>query len=120
MFKRSNERTCMRRPKGIKTRKSVSKRFKITATGKVLFGAPAGATCFKAKVPNAAGHCERQRSLEPPTFIVSNRICHSATECASDFTSLLSAGQRAIRAPDTGNQQRLHFIGDSANGRMLP
>ena len=26
----------MRRPKGIKTRKSVSKRFKITATGKVL------------------------------------------------------------------------------------
>jgi large subunit ribosomal protein L35 len=27
----------MRRPKGIKTRKSVAKRFKITATGKVLF-----------------------------------------------------------------------------------
>ena len=27
----------MRRPKGIKTRKSVSKRFKITGTGKVLF-----------------------------------------------------------------------------------
>jgi large subunit ribosomal protein L35 len=26
----------MRRPKGIKTRKSVAKRFKITATGKVL------------------------------------------------------------------------------------
>jgi len=26
----------MRRPKGIKTRKSVTKRFKITATGKVL------------------------------------------------------------------------------------
>lgn len=26
----------MRRPKGIKTRKSVSKRFKITGTGKVL------------------------------------------------------------------------------------
>jgi len=26
----------MRRPKGIKTRKSFSKRFKITATGKVL------------------------------------------------------------------------------------
>jgi large subunit ribosomal protein L35 len=26
----------MRRPKGIKTKKSVSKRFKITATGKVL------------------------------------------------------------------------------------
>jgi large subunit ribosomal protein L35 len=27
----------MRRPKGIKTRKSVAKRFKITSTGKVLF-----------------------------------------------------------------------------------
>jgi large subunit ribosomal protein L35 len=27
----------MRRPKGIKTRKSVAKRFKITATGKVIF-----------------------------------------------------------------------------------
>lgn len=26
----------MRRPKGIKTRKAVSKRFKVTATGKVL------------------------------------------------------------------------------------
>ena len=26
----------MRRPKGVKTRKSVAKRFKITATGKVL------------------------------------------------------------------------------------
>ncbi len=26
----------MRRPKGIKTRKSVAKRFKITATGKVM------------------------------------------------------------------------------------
>lgn len=27
----------MRRPKGIKTKKSVTKRFKITGTGKVLF-----------------------------------------------------------------------------------
>jgi large subunit ribosomal protein L35 len=27
----------MRRPKGVKTRKSVSKRFKITGTGKILF-----------------------------------------------------------------------------------
>lgn len=30
------ERTIMRRPKGIKTKKSVAKRFKITARGKVL------------------------------------------------------------------------------------
>jgi large subunit ribosomal protein L35 len=28
---------CMRRPKGVKTRKSVAKRFKITGTGKVMF-----------------------------------------------------------------------------------
>jgi large subunit ribosomal protein L35 len=27
----------MRRPKGVKTRKAVSKRFKITGTGKILF-----------------------------------------------------------------------------------
>ena len=27
----------MRRPKGIKTKKSVAKRFKVTGTGKVLF-----------------------------------------------------------------------------------
>jgi large subunit ribosomal protein L35 len=27
----------MRRPKGVKTRKAVAKRFKITGTGKVLF-----------------------------------------------------------------------------------
>jgi large subunit ribosomal protein L35 len=27
----------MRRPKGIKTKKSVAKRFKITGTGKILF-----------------------------------------------------------------------------------
>ena len=31
------ERKFMRRPKGIKTKKSVSKRFKITARGKVLY-----------------------------------------------------------------------------------
>ena len=30
-------REFMRRPKGIKTKKSVAKRFKITARGKVLF-----------------------------------------------------------------------------------
>ena len=32
-----NEKTNMRRPKGTKARKSVSKRFKITGTGKVLY-----------------------------------------------------------------------------------
>jgi len=33
---RSFEKTDMRRPKGIKTKKSVAKRFKITGTGKVM------------------------------------------------------------------------------------
>jgi large subunit ribosomal protein L35 len=33
---RGNGKNFMRRPKGIKTRKSFAKRFKITATGKVL------------------------------------------------------------------------------------
>jgi ribosomal protein L35 len=35
----------MRRPKGIKTKKSVAKRFKITGTGKVMRSTPAAATC---------------------------------------------------------------------------
>lgn len=33
---RESDITSMRRPKGIKTKKSVAKRFKITANGKVL------------------------------------------------------------------------------------
>ncbi len=33
----SNRKSLMRRPKGIKTKKSVAKRFKLTARGKVLF-----------------------------------------------------------------------------------
>ena len=44
----------MRRPKGIKTKKSVAKRFKITATGKVLRSTRAGAIWPRARTPNAA------------------------------------------------------------------
>src|SRR6185295_12028035 len=36
LFLRNRTQTIMRRPKGIKTRKSVAKRFKITARGKVM------------------------------------------------------------------------------------
>lgn len=47
----------MRRPKGIKTRKSVAKRFKITATGKVMRGRAGKRHLLASKGP------KRRRSL---------------------------------------------------------
>jgi len=47
----------MRRPKGNKTRKSVSKRFKITGTGKVLFRGAGRRHLLQGKSP------KRRRSL---------------------------------------------------------
>jgi len=47
----------MRRPKGIKTKKSVSKRFKITATGKVLRSRAGRRHLCQSKSP------KRRRSL---------------------------------------------------------
>ena len=47
----------MRRPKGIKTRKSVAKRFKITATGKVLRPSAGKRHLLQTKKP------KRRRSL---------------------------------------------------------
>ena len=47
----------MRRPKGIKTKKSVAKRFKITATGKVLRMRAAKRHLLQGKSP------KRRRSL---------------------------------------------------------
>ena len=53
----------MRRPKGIKTKKSVAKRFKITATGKVI-GSHAGKRHLLAgKGPR------RRRRLGRPTAV---------------------------------------------------
>jgi large subunit ribosomal protein L35 len=52
-----SERTSMRRPKGIKTKKSVAKRFKITATGKVLFRHAGRRHLLQSKNP------KRRRSL---------------------------------------------------------
>ena len=49
--------TCMRRPKGIKTKKSVAKRFKITATGKVLRSRAGRRHLLQGKSP------KRRRSL---------------------------------------------------------
>ena len=47
----------MRRPKGIKTRKAVAKRFKITATGKVLRSRAGKRHLLSSKSP------KRRRSL---------------------------------------------------------
>ena len=47
----------MRRPKGVKTRKSVAKRFKITASGKVVFHGAGRRHLLQGKSP------KRRRSL---------------------------------------------------------
>ena len=47
----------MRRPKGVKTRKSVAKRFKITANGNVLFHGAGRRHLLQGKRP------KRRRSL---------------------------------------------------------
>jgi large subunit ribosomal protein L35 len=53
----------MRRPKGIKTRKSVAKRFKITATGKVLFHGAGRRHLLQGKSP------KRRRSLRKASVL---------------------------------------------------
>ena len=53
----------MRRPKGVKTRKSVAKRFKITATGKVLFHGAGRRHLLQGKSP------KRRRSLRKSSVL---------------------------------------------------
>jgi len=53
----------MRRPKGIKTRKSVAKRFKITAGGKVLFHGAGRRHLLQGKSP------KRRRSLRKASLL---------------------------------------------------
>lgn len=53
----------MRRPKGIKTRKSVVKRFKITANGKVLFHGAGRRHLLQGKGP------KRRRSLRKAALL---------------------------------------------------
>ena len=53
----------MRRPKGIKTKKSVSKRFKITATGKVLRSSAGRRHLMQGKNP------KRRRGLRGLTAV---------------------------------------------------
>jgi len=58
----------MRRPKGIKTRKSVSKRFKLTATGKILFRGAGRRHLCQGKSPKRRRSL-RKASLAGPTDI---------------------------------------------------
>jgi large subunit ribosomal protein L35 len=53
----------MRRPKGIKTKKSVAKRFKITAGGKVLRASAGRRHLAETKVP------KRRRNLRGTTTV---------------------------------------------------
>jgi len=58
----------MRRPKGIKTRKSVTKRFKISGTGKVLFRGAGRRHLLQGKSP------KRRRSLRKAAVLGSTDV----------------------------------------------
>lgn len=60
LFKR---KLNMRRPKGIKTKKSVAKRFKITGTGKVLRSRAGKRHLLQSK------NSKRRRSLSGTTLV---------------------------------------------------
>lgn len=60
----------MRRPKGIKTKKSVAKRFKITATGKVLRSKAGKRHLLQTK------SAKRRRSLRGGGHLVHERDAH--------------------------------------------
>lgn len=53
----------MRRPKGVKTRKAVAKRFKITANGKVLFHGAGRRHLLQGKGP------KRRRSMRKAALV---------------------------------------------------
>ena len=55
----------MRRPKGIKTKKSVAKRFKITGTGKVLFRGAGRRHLLQAKSSKRRRSLQKARPLGP-------------------------------------------------------
>jgi len=58
-----NERTYVRRPKGITTKKSVSKRFKITGTGEILFRGAGRRHLLQGK------NSKRRRSLRKTSLL---------------------------------------------------
>jgi len=70
----------MRRPKGIKTKKSVTKRFKVTGTGKVLFRGAGKRHLLQGKVPSGDNRYGKPPSSDRLMSIASNRIFHLATK----------------------------------------
>ncbi len=58
----------MRRPKGVKTRKSVAKRFKITASGKVIFHGAGRRHLLQGKSP------KRRRSLRKVSVLAKTDV----------------------------------------------
>jgi len=57
--------SSMRRPKGCRTRKSVAKRFKITATGKVLFRGAGKRHLLQGKSPKRRRSARKAAILGP-------------------------------------------------------
>jgi large subunit ribosomal protein L35 len=55
----------MRRPKGIKTKKSVAKRFKITGTGKVRFHHAGIRHLAQTKNPKRRRHLRGSATVDP-------------------------------------------------------
>ena len=55
----------MRRPKGIKTKKSVAKRFKITGDGKVLFRGAGRRHLLQGKSPKRRRSLRKSKVLGP-------------------------------------------------------
>jgi large subunit ribosomal protein L35 len=55
----------MRRPKGIKTKKSVAKRFKITATGKILYRGAGRRHLLQGKSSKRRRSLRKAKSLGP-------------------------------------------------------
>ncbi|HEX5398849.1 MAG TPA: 50S ribosomal protein L35 [Verrucomicrobiae bacterium] len=55
----------MRRPKGVKTKKSVSKRFTVTGTGKILFRGAGKRHLMRGKRPKRRRSLGKARVLGP-------------------------------------------------------
>ena len=69
----------MRRPKGIKTKKSVAKRFKITATGKVMRSRAGRRHLAQTKNAKRLRRLGKLPWWIQPMLIASPRACPSAT-----------------------------------------
>ncbi len=110
----------MRRPKGIKTKKSAAKRFKITASGQ----GPALQRRAAALVPDQEPQtppriCAAPASCTRPTSIASSKACRSATE-ACDQLSTFSLSTRLMRVTNApaSRKRRTRMIRAAKGFRM--